>query len=141
MYATGDALRVVKEVDMGNGRAVYVRFNEEYLRTTGVDRAARVAAAIGLNIPYTTASAFRTEVLKLFQQIADTNITDGETTLCPDWSAQTRPTGTYDKDKSKGTDDVPVPELQGAKDISTYDPVSMLKDTGYQSGNYGYTYI
>ena len=53
--------------------------------------------------------------------------------VCPDWSAQTRHTGTYDKDEFKGTDDVPVPELQGAKDISTYDPVSMLKDTGYQS--------
>ena len=81
MYATGDALRVVKEIDMGDGRAVYVRFNEEYLRTTGVDRAARVAAAMGLNIPYTTASGFRTEVLKLFQLIADTNITEGDTTF------------------------------------------------------------
>jgi hypothetical protein len=53
--------------------------------------------------------------------------------MCPegDWSVQTRPTGVYDKDKSKGTENAPVPELQGAKDRSTYDPASMFKDMVY----------
>lgn len=81
MFVTDEALRIVQGLEYGNGRVALLALNEEFNRTTVIDRSTRVAGVSNLSVSFDhDALAFRNNVCSNLQLLQDTGATEGDRT-------------------------------------------------------------